>query len=261
MSEAAIEIIKRFGWRSIPAGIAFAVAVWAIAHFAAAPGSQVRVLFGLAEYTKEIARPDAESSTPVRPAGATSQSAFTTGVVPPVAPQDRAGTSLSIRLVPNVGPRSDEATLANDRARHGLRELTGPESGRPLREVPSGVYGFIFGGFLDHRPSERESGGAWIETFSDNVARARVDRYRESASYAEVRRLNEAETSLVVFVSEETAALLGSQKAATVQAFAMSRDDANVMAVIPIQRITGWRMRETAPAPGRRVTVFDVHVN
>jgi hypothetical protein len=56
MSELGSELLKRYGVVAIIAAAILAAivaaSVWGLAHFASAPGTPVKVLWGLVEYTK-----------------------------------------------------------------------------------------------------------------------------------------------------------------------------------------------------------------
>ncbi len=53
MNEVGTEILKRYGATAVLCAAAAGCAIWGLAHFVAAPGSEVSVLWGLVTYTKK----------------------------------------------------------------------------------------------------------------------------------------------------------------------------------------------------------------
>jgi hypothetical protein len=53
MNDLGAEVLKRYGATAVLCAFAVGCAIWGLAHFVAAPGSEVSVLWGLVTYTKK----------------------------------------------------------------------------------------------------------------------------------------------------------------------------------------------------------------
>ena len=79
-----IEIIfKKFGYLAVIFAVAGAVFIWGIAHWAAAPGSEVSILFGLAKYKKRAPQTQKTiiDSTTISPATESSDNEVIAGIM------------------------------------------------------------------------------------------------------------------------------------------------------------------------------------
>src|SRR5437762_1382880 len=64
MKEVASEIYRRYGIAALIAVAAGFVLIWIVAHYTAAPGGNVSILWGVVQYTKRQPSPSQQSSVP-----------------------------------------------------------------------------------------------------------------------------------------------------------------------------------------------------
>lgn len=197
MNDLGSELVKRYGTLAVVAAIIIAPIVWSLAHFASAPGTPVKILWGLVEYTKasgdsvpkqeepieitvqRVEVQDAESKTPE-----SSQSRPSIGAM-----------TLSV----SHGMTSDGHTEVLEllRKRNGLRELRPIESDRPINDSPPGTFFFVFGSALQTR--DTMTGGK-------KLLLARADRLGSNSwAYYEWYHLNTNEILLLGYMAESDA--------------------------------------------------------
>lgn len=131
MSEIWSELVRHYGIVAVIVTVFFGATVWALAHIASAPGTLVKVLWGLVEYTKSTSRALQSSTEP------TSSSSTIKGE-----------TTGSIAATAKAVDGDPEAIIAL-RSQHSLRALNPLESDRPYDASPPGSYFFVFSAYLD----------------------------------------------------------------------------------------------------------------
>jgi hypothetical protein len=201
MSDLVSELFKRLGVAGVIAGAiatgVFATCIWALAHLAAAPGTQVSVLWGLAAYTKSPTQPDGPSTSPPAPASPALQT-------PPVPssealPADPQVVPSPATLEVTHGLRTDSYldAVAELRASSGLRELRPIESDRPIHESPLGTFFIVLGPWL--RTDQSSQG-------SEALLKNRVSRFQgNSRSFFEVHHRTIGQVLLIAYLVESDA--------------------------------------------------------
>lgn len=180
MSDLGSDLLKRYGGAAVILAVILALAIWALAHFASAPGTQVKILWGLVEYTtpsSSIAKVPTVASADPEPANA----------------QPSPGL---VKLEVSHGLTSDGyfKMIKALRSRHVLRELRPIESDRPIEKTPPGTYFFVLGPWLVKSPDSMRS-----ENLLDN----RTSRLQSSSwSYFEVHHRSTGQFLLLAFLSE-----------------------------------------------------------
>ena len=240
-------VFRRFGMWAIAAAIAGGIAVWILAHYAAAPGSPVSVLWGLVQYTKQ-----SPTALIVQAPVAVAKdigSAATPG--DPTADQ-RAG------LVQVVGHGYSEATYSQRqsdlRGQRGLRELSELESGKPMISMPMGTFAFVDVTDILIRTSSDVSafGSVSVRRF------AAPDRFDEHPF--EVQALNSDDRLLLGFSTEAGADAVVSNGAKQVVLSARPRGNLTTLlavSIVKVNRVTSRLIEASATA---RYSVLDLQL-
>lgn len=128
-------LLSRYGIGAIIAAICLAGLSWFFAHFSAAPGKSVRILWGLSEYTKRDSLP----TNSFKPA-------LTTDHDGPMQTSKVSAPTERIEIQ-HISELSNEVNIKELRKAHSLRSLTTFETERRLREIPSGTFFYVFDPF------------------------------------------------------------------------------------------------------------------
>lgn len=255
MSDLGSELVKRYGLTAVIVAVLVAPIVWALAHFASAPGTPVKVLWGLVEYTKSPARQDDPSASPPAPVPLVAEA-------PPVSPTE--APSADSQVVP--GPLTLEVThgLESDgylmvleelRARSGVRELRPLESDRPIHETPPGTFFFVFGPWLETR-SYSEGSEVLLEK--------RVTRFQSrSWGYFEAHHRTSGQVFLLAYSAESDAdrirSLTGDR---TFQLTVAPRPWTSFSSLVqlPFDRIVSSKSRELEIEDNKTLVVLDLSI-
>ena len=246
MGDLASDLFKRYGLRALGAAAVAVVLIWVVAHYTAAPGGNVSVLWGLVQYTKSsvsaTASVSAEPDLEDRPSAAAAPS----GLVPAAAS--------SIVVAHGLSAQSADETMDALRRNRALRELSPLESDRSLTTLPSGVYGYL----LAHS----------ILLLPDNGFRSldsvRVQRFQiVPYAFFEVQRSSEGTLFLIAFCTETDAVSIGIEPAESDVPVVLSAQQWGQMTSlvsIPIDRLRTARPRELEVGPRETVYVLDANV-
>lgn len=149
MNDVLAEYLKRYGLLAVLAALVFAVAVWGSAHWAAAPGEKVSVLWGLAEYTKPPEIHDKIQTESKIATQLTSDPLAT-----PAADSQSSDQLDQINLEVVHGLSSDNylETVEALRSRHVLRNLRPLETDRPIEATPQGSFFFVYSNYIQYNP-------------------------------------------------------------------------------------------------------------
>lgn len=117
--------------------------MWGLTHWAAEPGTPVKVLFGLTEYTKSAPRPSPITADEAKPALGVARLA--TSAPSPAAkdPPPESKPARTIEVFHGIGPDEVEKFLTSTRDRLAVRELSPMETGGTLGEAPKGTWFYI----------------------------------------------------------------------------------------------------------------------
>jgi hypothetical protein len=240
----------------IVAAIFVAAVVWGFAHFASAPGTQVKVLWGLVEYTKVLGLKDRPpAAARVRPTQTAKVATETSSS--PVPADTRPSVLGSVELEVLHGQSSDGfgASIEALRSGHDLRELISIESDRPIGVSPAGTYFFVSGYGLDQDAGDPPARG---------MLKQRANRRNISAHIGfEVHHRVAGQIVLIGFVSESDGdrirTLPGSRDFKVTIAESVW-GPFTTLVVMPIERIVKSRNRELDVADSDKRVVIDVTI-
>jgi hypothetical protein len=239
MEHLANRLYSQYGLRALMTVAATFIAVWVGAHYMAAPGGNVSVLWGLVQYTKAL--PADVPGTPRQPEIRTRQSGA--AIPPPTAPASSVERGSDLR---------GDDPVATLRRRRNLRELSAMESDRSVAEMPRSTYGFLWGTTL----------GLWRDS-SSWMTNARTQRFTQS-TYFEIHRAENGDFFLVGFASAPDAARVTSEAVTNVipvvTLAATSSDQMGELISIPLSRLRGVDRRDVEVERGVRVVLLDVQL-
>jgi hypothetical protein len=240
-------IFKKYGIVSIPFTIVVAVLIWAAAHFAASPGTEVSVLWGLVRYTKPLKTH--ESHMPF--------SEIKQDSIQPPSGNNVADDSvimpLTLDVCYNVADSNRvDRTLEFLRNKHQLRELNALESEKTVAELPLGVYFYIPASVIDNYGNNK--------TVSSRVLSLRADRYWTNQDYFEFHSIDGG-LRIVGFMTEreasEIAYLSGKTKYKVILS-PVAWGKLTTLISIPIARIESSLSREVQISKNVEYVVLDL---
>lgn len=230
MTDLGTEIFKRYGFLAIIFAIVGALCIWGLAHWAASPGAEVSVLWGLVKYTK--AAPSQSTHTE-----ATSVQ-YEQGQKQTLESRPDAVGSLAILVQGGLTEKTASQAIISLRSSSNLRELTAFESGKSISELPSGIFAFTLTSWMRDYPGDR---------FQQMVIRHTVDRLKTSNSFLEVQILADEGVCFVGFCNENDASriskLSGSEEHKVVLS-PIPLGELMTLVRIPIARIVSSSPRE-----------------
>ena len=234
MTDLPSEIFKRYGGLAILLSLMCAFIIGGLAHWAASPGSEVSVLWGLVKYTKPdkidspSSLPDTSRQKSTQPIDGAKKDA---GVVP--------FSPIHIDVTFDLKTEDVEQAILFLRTKHRLREIDVLESGKTVAELPRGTYFFVL--------------ASWIDNYGlaqDLVTRIRTlkpDRLRSSRRYFEFHLIDDGSLRIVGFLTGREASgisLLTSQKSKSLVLSPHFCGDLNSLVSIPVSRIESSHSRE-----------------
>ncbi len=266
------EIFKKYGLPSVFITIIFAGIIWILAHFAAAGGSNVSVLWGLVEYTKKISIPHEvqykssqqtkTNENETKPQTVKDTVTITKPLLSVVKPlikksqlDDTKFQPISIFTKHNITEKNQNGFLESLRTSRKLRELTAVESGKKVREIPTGTYFFVFGLFLytyDHD-----------ENLLANVLDLVSDRYGSPNNYFEIQHTFDGAYHLIGYINEIQAVDISRLSGGIEKDIIISIrrwDQMTSIASIPIDRIQISKTRYIQVTPELEIKVIDMKV-
>jgi hypothetical protein len=245
---AGAEFIKKYGWIGLAyvavLGLILAVVVWLSAHSAAAPGTQVSVMWGLVNYTKphlRLSSPDRNSQTPPRQASEPADSHMTKG-------------PLDLFMQPDLQPDRIQDILKSRRAAANLRPLSLPEAGRPLSQMPLGTYCYVYGLYF----------GSSFVSFAESLEHAKMMKNHlkvDAEMVVEVHHPMGGRPLLHLFFDDVTAAMIARLPGdKTISASAALRPSPkwDTLVVVPVDRINSALNREAQDDDGYTVRFLDL---
>ena len=251
MSDLGTEVLKRYGATAIAFALVTGCAIWGLAHLVAAPGSEVSVLWGLVKYTKKAEQIEiTKSGINLSP-----ERKVASPVVP--APQSSKPTwpAIELFLRGDVRQATLEKTLNSIRSDKALRQLTTAESGRQMREIPSGTYFYFLGRWL------RTDAPSLNSSLQERITTLEVSRYRTTDNYVEIQYPRSEKPQLILFVDELTAqkvARLSGTERYEIAAALSPWGNASTLVSVPIDRVIHSRVREVEPQKTETRLVLDI---
>ena len=232
MSDLAIKFVQFFlrtyGIWTAVAIVALAATVWVLVHDASAPGTEVKVLWGLVEYTKTAPidsqpttitsgnrnEPTTETSSSSLQVSKKHSPSVETTMTVPIDPQPTTvttgertkTTSETLPSLPGTKKHFNSISLAvaygltsetyvqhieTIRFQHNLRKIRTIESDRPLKDSAPGTYSFVFAPSVE----------LWVDRNDFLGARSN---WRKRLKYGvfEVHHRKDNQFILIAFVSE-----------------------------------------------------------
>jgi hypothetical protein len=253
MGDLGSEILKKYGTAAVVFAIFTAFLVWLLAHWAAAPGREVSVLWGFVKYTKSV------------PTGVVREPSFAS------PPQKRTNTlnkeddnkqtrSISLPQIDlfvrhGVSKQNRGAILKSLRSERKLRELAAVESGKRVRELPAGTFFFLLSAWIrNYSPKE---------TLSWMVAELRADRYQSGPNYFEIQNTREGELHLIGYMNEIHAADISKLSGITVREVMISPlpwGQLTSLVSIPVSRLQESETRWVQASEDETITALDVKI-
>lgn len=251
MSDVWTEIFKKYGTAAIVFAIIASLSIWGLAHWAASPGSEVSVLWGLVKYTKSgqplehsphdqlsVKRIDKSKS------GASSDMAKAKTTLPPITIEVQSGiTEMNVQQV-----------LQTLRSKRSLRQLSTFESGKLISELPTGTFFFTLAAWIQDHPFSN------IPTIIKYLSASRFKRYH---SDIELHFRSDHDIWLVGFTNETDAASISHLTGESDHKILFSPSLWGTMTSlvsVPIDRIQSSRKREIQASPDNRFDVLEVVV-
>jgi hypothetical protein len=212
MKDLPDQLFRHFGLKAVVAIVIAGMVIWTLAHWSAAPGRSVSVLWGLVEYTKSSSSGEnQQESVSIPPIVSRPHESI---VMPTVSPIKESGKVKFLEgkrkgKVEVVAHGYSKASWSTGRPElrklRGLRELSALESGKPMNSMPGGTFGFV--NFLDVMvmKGESELGSA----LPHNTVR-RFESKDSSGPQFEIHCDRQADRLLLGFTTETTASGLSS---------------------------------------------------
>lgn len=199
------------------------------AHFAASPGTEVSILWGLVRYTKS---PDnhLESSS------LKSEKSYLQDVKNNNSQKkDTSFLPLSLFTKYNLAKSDIGQFIISYRKENNIREIQTLESGKPARLLSDGFYSFIFSFAI----SSETVFGFNID-FKELLLNMRTQRYRSSENEFEIHFINKEKIMLLGFVNKKDASdisFLSGKNSHSVILSPLYFSDFTTFVAIPIDRI------------------------
>ena len=252
MSDVFTEAFKKYGIKAIILSIVFAIVIWGFAHWTAAPGSEISVLWGLAKYTTRLPEPSVEK--PSFPVAAKTEIDHSEN-------RQKEGKKFSPELPQiyptiyhNISNEKVESTLSNLRSDRKLRELTAIESGKKIQNLPAGTYFYLSPFRITNNPK--------YETLLYEVKQSSATRYQFHQRYYELHNMREGGLHIIGFVSEiqatDISELSGNERQAVFSPYPWEQMTSLVS--LPINRIKESQDRSINISKDKELTVLDIVV-
>jgi hypothetical protein len=193
MDQFLSKLLDKYGLARIVIAVLIGfIALWALAHFTAAPGGNVSVLWGLVQYTKS--KPDTSTVTYSTPGAEPTKQQQTLSQNQEMS-RGPAEVPDELSVIHGITERTSDQTLRSLRAKRQLRPLEALESGRSMAETPRGTYFFIF--YLGLRAPQ----GRLVE----KLGAQNVNRFGEGNAFFEIHLLKGGSPIILGFTSESDA--------------------------------------------------------
>lgn len=139
MNDFLTTILKRYGVTGLLGGVMGVILIWVIAHSTAAPGTEVSIAWGLVAYTKPESHIQNEESVSKKPNN--NQLKQVDDSPSKVSSGKKSLPKITLHQI-HFETEPTQSALRVNREKYNLRQLLPLESGRPIRETPSGSYFF-----------------------------------------------------------------------------------------------------------------------
>lgn len=228
MSDILSDILKKYGIKAIVFATVFAISVWALAHFAAAPGTEVSVLWGLVRYTKSLDKEtEYFSKNPIKNYDKTTADSI-------IQKNDTTFAPISIFTKYDLKKEDVEKFINDYRNKNKVREIQIMESGKPAKDLTDGIYSFVesyaFSIFL---PEYNYNYKSFLLNWTSN-------RFRNDVSEFEIHFINKDKIILLGFTNRRDASDISYLKGNTTYSILLSPSyfgDFTTFVAIPVDRI------------------------
>lgn len=229
MGEILSDVFKKFGIKSVLFALAFSIAIWVLAHFAASPGTEVSILWGLVRYTKSLGIQI--ESTKSNDVG--SPSKLTKNNL--ANKNDSVFVPTSIFTKYNLSKAEVNRFIIDYRKENNIREIQVMESGKPARELSDGIYSFIQSFALTS-----DIVALYENDYKYFLLNMATNRFRTSESEFEIHFVSRDKIALLGYVNKKEASDITFLSGETPRSIIVSPfyfGDFNTLVVIPVDRI------------------------
>jgi hypothetical protein len=246
MGDLGSEIFKKYGVSAIVFAVVVGLIIWLLAHWTAAPGKEVSILWGLVRYTKTSQVPTGETVKKN-----TDQ----------VEPQEDKREIYQPKLTPidlfvkhGMSNQNLKKVLGALRADRKLRELSAIESGKKVSDIPQGTYFFLSPYRIISCPEHN--------TVLPCVSKKTAMRFG-APYYFEIQHTNDGELHLIGYVNEVHATEISKLSGTTVKKVIISPSPWGQMTSlvsVPLNRIQMSYDRDVEVSQENQITVIDVTI-
>jgi len=254
MRELGSEIFRRYGPWALLAAAVISSCVWVLAHYVAAPGGQVSVLWGLIQYTKQGAETPHQAPRGKEPPSGPPSLASSPVSSPPetTAPEPVAAPGHGLVVAHGLTVESAAKLIASVRRARGLRELGALESDKPLRTCPQGTVSYAHAVALTSLPPD----GVRLDRIS-------IERFPKSRSYFEIHCLADGNIFILGYTTEAASAQLPTSRGQSDISLVLSPRVWGAMTTLislPIDRVRSFARREIDISEDQSQQVLDTVV-
>lgn len=252
MGEILSDIFKKFGIKSVLFALAFSVAIWTLAHFAASPGTEVSILWGLARYTKSMDK-ESESSTSDFDLNSPKQTEEDI-----INKNDSSFVPISLFTKYDLTKADVDKFIIDYRKENNIREIQLMESGKPARQLSDGIFSFIEYFFLTYKYVSLF--GNDYKNFLLNLA---TNRFRMSDIEFEIHFINKDKIVLLGYTNRKDASDITFLSGKISHSIILSPHyfgDFNTLVVIPVNRIIFAKDRRIEISKNERYRVLETTI-
>ncbi|MFH0990374.1 MAG: hypothetical protein V1799_10215 [bacterium] len=240
------DVLQHYGGVSFLVVSLGAVVIWALAHWAASPGTEVSILWGLVKYTKPNHGEHKNSGFPTPPALDVTSLKVKSFLPLPVLPQIALLVNSSLTL------KTSEKALSKIRKQCKLRELNTFETGKPISKLPHGTYFFVNGWSIT---------GDSAKIVKTALLESKCERIASSINKFEVHYISDGMFYLVCFLSNAEAAKISQLSGDTlvsIVAFPRYQQDMTSLVIVPVDRIQSCNQRTLQLSKYDEVYILDI---
>jgi len=251
MEKLLSRLLEKYGLLPIAIAIIIAVViVWVLAHFSAAPGGNVSVLWGLVQYTKD--NPSGTKRIDLAVKSDNLNTLQPNKILKQNLPDNALAVSSIATPIHGISETNLEPTLNAIRTQRHLRALEALESGRRVADTARETYFFVYKTALATYGDEK------LLDFS----KAEVNRYRKTKNFFEVHSHADGAFILIAFTSEIDASRLSvpASEGHKISISALPWEKMNSLISIPIKKIQSAKIRTLDLSENNEIDIFDAQV-
>lgn len=229
MGEILSDIFKKFGIKSVLFAFVFSVAIWTLAHFAASPGTEVSILWGLARYTKSMDK-KSESTTSAIDLNSSKKTAQEI-----INKNDSSFVPISLFTKYDLSKANFDKFIVDYRKENNIREIQLMESGKPARQLSDGIFSFVQYFFLTY-----EYVSLFENDYKHFLLNMATNRFRMSDHEFEIHFINKDKIILLGYANRKDASditFLSGKISHSIIISPLYFGDFNTLVVLPVDRI------------------------